>query len=130
VAFNGHPASTPSAAGAGSLSGSPGRVVTEHADLQNGAAQAVVTTKRRATVVLSASYDPGWGATVDGTPTPTVMVAPALVGVVVGPGLHRVTFRYAGYGSYDGLFVLALVVLAILGLAPIIWRRTRGTTTV
>ncbi len=130
VAFNGHPASTPSAAGASSLSGSPGRVVTEHADLQNGAAQAVVTTNRRATVVLSASYDPGWSATVDGTPTPTVMVAPALVGVVVGPGLHRVTFRYAGYGSYDGLFVLALVVLAILGLAPIIWRRTRGTTTV
>ena len=132
VAFNGHPASAPNAAGtrASTLSGSPGRVITEHADLANGAARAVVTTNRRATVVLSASYDPGWSATVDGHPSPTVMVAPALVGVVVGPGLHHVTFRYSGYGSYDGLFVLALVVLAILALAPVIWRRTRRTTTV
>ena len=70
------------------------------------------TTNRRSTVVLSASYDPGWHATVNGRPAPTVMVAPALVGVVVGPGVHTVTFSYAGYGSYNALFVLALVVLA------------------
>ena len=35
-------------------------MITEQADLANGAARAVVTTNRRATVVLSASYDPGW----------------------------------------------------------------------
>ena len=86
--------------------------MTEHADLENGAARAVVRTTRRATVVLSASYDPGWHATVNGRPAPTVMVAPALVGVVVGPGVHTVAFTYGGYGSYDALFVLALVVLA------------------
>ena len=47
----------------------------------------------------------------NGRPAPAVMVAPALVGVVVGPGVHTVAFSYAGYGSYTALFVLALVVL-------------------
>ena len=54
------------------------------------------------------------------------MVAPALVGVVVGPGVHTVAFSYAGYGSYDLLFVLALAVLAglaVLAVAPVVRRR-------
>ena len=100
-------------------------MVTERADLENGVAHAVVRTNRKATVVLSASYDPGWHATVDGHPAPTVMVAPALVGVVVGPGVHTVTFSYAGYGSYVPLFVLALAVLVILAVVPLVWRRVR-----
>ena len=125
VAFNGQAASEPTAGGGATLEGSPGRVITEHADLANGTARAVVTTNRRATVVLSASYDPGWRATVNGRPTPTVMVAPALVGVVVGPGVHTVAFSYGGYGSYDALLVLALAVLVVLALAPTVWRRAR-----
>ena len=108
--------------GAG-LSGPPGHVVIEHADLANGQAGAVVHTNRRATVVLDASYDPGWRATVDGRPTPTVMVAPALVGVVVGPGTHTVSFAYVGYGDYPVLFALAVVVLVALGACPSLWRR-------
>ena len=130
VAFNGQAASTLSAPDPSALEGSPGRVVAEHADLQNGAAGAVVHTTRRATVVLSASYDPGWHATVNGRPAPTVMVAPALVGVVVGPGVHTVTFTYDGYGSYAALFVLAVVVLLALALAPPAWRRRRRSTAV
>ncbi len=126
VGFNGSAASTPTAPDASALQGSPGHVVVEHADLQNGTARAVVRTTRRATVVLSASYDPGWHAMVNGRPAPTVMVAPALVGVVVGPGVHTVTFSYAGYGSYTALFILALVVLVALALAPLVWRRVRG----
>ncbi len=125
VGFNGSAASTPTAADASALQGSPGHVVVEHADLQNGAARAVVKTNRRATVVLSASYDPGWHATVNGRPAPTVMVAPALVGVVVGPGTHTVSFTYDGYGSYTLLFVLALVTLVGAAVAPLVWRRMR-----
>jgi hypothetical protein len=128
VAFNGQAAAVPTATDASALRGTPGRVVVEHADLPNGTAGAVVHTTRRATVVLSASYDPGWKATVNGRPAPTVMVAPALVGVVVGPGVHTVTFSYAGYGSYTALFVLAVVVLAGLALAPFGWRRLRRST--
>ena len=132
VAFNGRPAADPTAPDAAALVGPPGHVVVEHADLENGKASAVVRTNRRATVVLSASYDPGWRATVDGHTVPTVMVAPALVGVVVGPGVHTVAFSYGGYGSYVPLFVLALAVLVVLALAPPLWRRvrrTRGTDT-
>jgi uncharacterized membrane protein YfhO len=78
-----------------------------------------------ATVVLSASYDPGWHAAVDGHTVPTVMVAPALVGVVVGPGTHTVTFRYGGYGSYDVLFMLALAVFVVMAAAPSLARAVR-----
>ncbi len=125
VAFNGQAAAEPTARDAAALQGPPGHVVVEHADLENGTASAAVETNRRATVVLSASYDPGWSATVDGHPAPTVMVAPALVGVVVGPGVHTVTFSYGGYGSYVPLFVLALAVLVALAVAPFVWRRVR-----
>jgi uncharacterized membrane protein YfhO len=106
-------------------------VVVEHANLDQGHAGAVVKTNRRATVVLSASYDPGWKATVDGRPEPTVMVAPALVGVVIGPGVHTVTFAYGGYGSYVPLVVLAVLVFAILGFGPTLlhwFRRWRADT--
>jgi hypothetical protein len=56
------------------------------------------------------------------------MVAPALVGAVVGPGAHTVSFSYAGFGAYDALFALALVVFALLALAPVVWRRVRPST--
>jgi hypothetical protein len=122
VAFNGGEASEPTAPG-GSVRGSPGHVVSQEADLANGTARAQVHTNRRATVVLSASYDPGWHATVDGHPAPTIMVAPALVGVDVGPGEHTVVFSFDGYGSYTALFLLAVAVFVVLAVAPLAWRR-------
>jgi hypothetical protein len=131
VAFNGGRASQPTDDHPSLSVGRPGHVVVEHADLAQGRASAVVHLNRRATVVLSASYDPGWTATVDGRPKPTVMVAPALVGVVVGPGRHTVTFAYGGYGSYVALFVLAVLVFAALGFGPTAWgwyRRRRADT--
>ena len=123
VAFNGAPAAAPSARDVNALRGPPGHIVLQHADLANGQAHAVVRANRRATVVLSASYDPGWHTTVDGRSVPTVMVAPALVGVVVGPGVHTVEFGYSGYGSYAELFALTLTVLVALAAAPLAWRR-------
>ena len=112
------------------LSGPPGHVVVEHANLAGGSADAVVRTNRRATVVLSASYDPGWTVTVNGHPEPTVMVAPALVGVDVGPGVHVVRFTYGGYGRYTLLFLLALLVFVALAVGPSLWRRLRRVGTV
>jgi hypothetical protein len=125
VAFNGARAARPTAPSGRRLRGPPGRVLVEHSDLANGEAGALVRARRSATVVLSASYDPGWQAIVDGHTVPTVMVAPALVGVVVGPGTHTVTFHYGGYGSYDALFVLALIVFVLMATAPTVVRAVR-----
>jgi hypothetical protein len=130
VAFNGGSASPPTAPGGTALAGSPGHVVVEHANLAQGIASAVVKANRRATVVLSASYDPGWTVTVNGRPEPTVMVAPALVGVDVGPGVHTVLFSYGGYGRYTLLFLLALLVFVSLAVVPSVWRRYWRTATV
>src|SRR5579863_2361116 len=105
------------------LSGPPGAVLTETADLANGAATAVVHLHRRGVAVLSASFDPGWSATVDGHPAATQMVAPALVAVVVPPGTHHIEFRYTGFAYYPEL--LALAVTALFATAALT-RRTRS----
>ncbi len=125
VAFNGGTAAEPTATNTEALHGSPGHVVVEHADIASGHVSAVVKTNRTATVVLSASYDPGWTVTVDGQSRPTVMVAPALVGVVVGAGTHTVVFSYGGYGWYPVLFVLALLVFVGIALGSPVWRRVQ-----
>jgi hypothetical protein len=133
IAFNGGRGSAPTARRPADLRGRPGDVVVEHADLAAGQARAVVDTSRTATVVLSASFDPGWSASVDGREKPTTMVAPALVGVVVRPGVHHVAFSYRGFHAYPALFLLAVAVLAALAaltvLPPARLRTQRGCAT-
>jgi len=92
--------------------GPGGEVIAQDARLEQGDAQAVVRLRRRSVVVLSASFDPGWQARVDGRPVPTAMVAPALVAVAVGPGTHRVAFSYVGFRFYTPLIALSALVLA------------------
>src|SRR5579863_6566131 len=123
IAYSGAPAAKPTEPPVARLSGPPGAVLTETADLANGAATAVVHLHRRAVVVLSASFDPGWSATVDGHPAATQMVAPALVAVVVPPGTHHIEFRYTGFAYYPEL--LALAVTALFATAALT-RRTRS----
>src|SRR5262249_41319041 len=98
-----------SSAGAGSA---------ERAGLDGGQATATVRMRRPGVGVLSASYDPGWTATVNGRPQPTRMVAPALVAVDVPAGTDHVVFRYHGYGDYPPLLALGGLTLAILAAAP------------
>jgi hypothetical protein len=107
---------SPSAPAGGAGSGSPGSVVSSSVDLAAGQAEATVQAARPAVVVLSASYDPGWTASVDGRPSSTEMIAPAIVGVEVPAGRHQVTFRYVGYRWYGELWALALLDLLLLGL--------------
>jgi hypothetical protein len=97
---------------------SPGEVSAESADLGAGQATATAQMRQPGIVVLSASYDPGWTATVNGRPAPTRMVAPALVAVDVPAGTDRVVFRFHGYGDYPELFALSLLALAILAAGP------------
>jgi hypothetical protein len=102
-------------------SGPPGTVIAQHPDLTDGIATATVHLRRRAVVVLSASFDPGWSVTVDGKPAAPEMIAPALVGVTVPPGTHYISFRYTGFGGYPEL--LALAAAAVLVTAWLTRRR-------
>jgi hypothetical protein len=106
-----------------------GVVSTEHAALDDGEASATLRMRRTGVAVLSASYDPGWTATVNGRPEPTLMVAPALVGVDVPAGTDHVVFRYRGYGDYPELFTLSALTLVLVAALPACTayrRRRRG----
>ena len=89
----------------------PGSTSGEHVDLVDAAVRVRVDMNAPGTVMLSVSYDPEWQAWVDGHRTPTVMLAPAVVGVEVGPGAHRVVFEYVGAGWYPELAVCGLAGL-------------------
>jgi len=94
-------------------------VLAESDTLGQGRAAASVRMRRPGVVVLSASFDPGWTATVDGRSQPTEMVAPALVATTVPPGTHEVMFRFRGWQDYPLLFALGAAALAVLAYADI-----------
>jgi hypothetical protein len=100
-----------------------GAVRAERADLDDGEASATVRMRRPGVVVLSASYDPGWTATVNGRRRPVRMVAPAFVAVDVPAGTDHVVFRFRGYGSYPGLLALSGLTLAMVAGAAVCARR-------
>ena len=102
-----------------------GAVLGQRAELANGEAAATLRMRRAGVAVLSASYDPGWTATVNGRRRPTRMVAPALVAVDVPAGTDRVVFHFRGYGDYPELLVLSGLTLALIALAPVGLRRAR-----
>ena len=104
---------------------SAGAVSAERAGLDHGEATATVRMRRPGVAVLSASYDPGWTATVNGRLQPTRMVAPALVAVGVPAGTDHVVFRFHGYGDYPPLLALSGLTLAIAAVAPMCARRPR-----
>ena len=109
---------------------SAGEVSAESADLADGEASATVRMSRPGVVVLSVSYDPGWTATVNGRPEPTLMVAPALVAVDVPAGADHVVFSFHGYGDYPELFALSGLTLAMIAAASAcLWyaRRRRSS---
>jgi hypothetical protein len=115
VAYDGAAAAPGTLAANTRLTAAPGTVLSERADLESGTVDAKVSSTRVAVVVLSASYDPGWQATVDGRPNATEMIAPALVGVRIGPGAHTVRFSYRGFPDYPQLLIFgALALLALL----------------
>ena len=82
--------------------------------------------RRAGVVVLSASFDPGWTATVDGHRQRTEMVSPALVATTVPAGTHRVVFRYRGLPYYPLLFSLCAATLLALAWADIRRARSAG----
>ncbi len=101
-----------------------GTVLAESDKLQQGLVAASVRMRRAGVVVLSASFDPGWTATVDGRRQRTEMVAPALVATTVPAGAHRIIFRYRGWQNYPLLLAVGAAALVALVYTDI--RRARS----
>ena len=102
-----------------------GNVTSESDDLEQGTVTATVTMHRAGVVVLSASFDDGWGAVVDRRSQPTTIVAPAVVATGVTAGTHTIDFRYHGYRGYPELFALSALTLAAFAGADVL-RSRRG----
>jgi uncharacterized membrane protein YfhO len=87
--------------------------------------------RRPGIVMLKATYDPRWVATVDGERVETQMIAPSFVGVPVPAGEHTVQFTYEKYPYSWPLLVLGVLVLLGLAVAPRLLdlRRTRNRDT-
>jgi Gpi18-like mannosyltransferase len=118
VAFAGARGPTPTFAGSTPPGGPPGTIITQREALQNGVFLASVDASRRAVVLLKASYDPRWTATVDGRPAKPSMMAPSLVGVEVPEGKHLVVFRYKPYAGYPVLLAIGAITLLGLTFVP------------
>jgi len=112
VAFAGGSAPPPTSDGA---AGPPGNVTSAGQRLEDGTFTAAVNANRPAVVLLKATFDPRWTATVDGRDVKPTMLAPSLVGVDIPPGKHEVRFRYKPYSHYP--LLLAIGALTLLGLA-------------
>jgi hypothetical protein len=127
VDFDGGASAGTSTHGSGSAASAAGegQVVNEHVELDQGSAQVLVRMRERGLVVLSASFDPGWTASVDGRQAPTVVVAPALVAVSVPAGSHQIVFRYAGFSFYPPLLIIPIAVVAVALFIDLRRRRQR-----
>jgi hypothetical protein len=117
VAFAGAGAPPPTFAGPTPPVGKAGNVLAQAATLQDGIFGGTVEASRPAVVLLKATYDRRWTATVDGRPVKPVMMAPSLVGVDVQPGRHEVRFAYRPYDRYP--LLLAVGFVALLGLVVV-----------
>jgi Family of unknown function (DUF6541) len=127
VAWAGAPAAPPTVAGAEAPSSSPGAVLKETVDLNDGRVTALVRADRPVAVLLKSSFDPRWQVTVDGVSVETQMFAPSFVGREVSAGVHAVTFTYAPFPRYDLLFTFGILSLLALQLGPAWWRRARAS---
>ncbi|MBA3261565.1 MAG: YfhO family protein [Thermoleophilaceae bacterium] len=79
--------------------------------------------ERRALLVLTDSWFPGWKASVDGRDVPIERVDYLIRGVPVPAGKHEVEFRYEPASWRAGWIVSLLALIAILGAAGVGWRR-------
>jgi hypothetical protein len=128
VTWAGAPAAPPTVSGAEAPSASPGAVLKETVDLNDGRVTALIRADRPVAVLLKSSFDPRWQATVDGVSVDAQMFAPSLVGREVAAGVHEVTFTYAPFPRYDLLFTFGILSLLALQLGPPWWRRARAST--
>jgi len=76
---------------------------------------------KRAVLVISEMYYPGWEATIDGRRTPIWTANYLLRGVIVPEGRHRVEMRYTAPAARRGAIISVLTLLALI-TGAINWR--------
>ncbi len=76
----------------------------------------VTATTAAPVLYTSIPYDENWIVTVDGVPGETFPVLESMVGVVLTPGEHTVTFTYHNTSFYQGLLISAVAALVFLGI--------------
>ena len=80
-------------------------------------AEFLISTATPGLFVLADQYDPDWKATVDGASVPIHRVDYLMRGVLVGPGVHRIQFRYGPRALEAGIRISAVSLLLTLALA-------------
>lgn len=118
IAYEGGGTPAPTLAASDTATTPSGSVALEHDFLADGRFTAEVVANRTAVVLLKESYDPRLRASVDGLEVRPAMIAPAYIGVPVGPGRHQVALRYVPYPSYPLLIALGLFALIALAAYP------------
>src|SRR5205823_10413424 len=74
---------------------------------------------------VSANYDEGWQAAVDGRAAPVRLADGIFRGVVVPPGRHTVRFHYSSSDARHGLWISGAAIL-VMGVLVGIGRRRKA----
>jgi hypothetical protein len=107
--------------------GRAGIVGSEHR--ADDAITLAVDADRRAALVVSEAWFPGWSASVDGRGVPVRRADGVALGVLIGPGRHRVRLHYAAPGFAAGAAVTGATALALAGAAvAVLVRRRRASS--
>ena len=106
----------------------PGVVNTQIGAPDDGEFSADVTLSRPGVVMLKASFDPHWQATVDGKRVETQMLAPSFVGVPVPAGQHTIEFKYQSFKWTWVLVLFGALALIALAIVPRRLEQRRGTS--
>jgi hypothetical protein len=84
-----------------------------------------VSARRRAYLIVTDRYDPGWKALVDGHPAPLERANVAFRGILVPPGSHEVDLRYRPPAVVWGAATSGIGLIVLLGLALATRRQNR-----
>ena len=84
-----------------------------------------VTAVSASVLLLADTYHSGWRAAIDGAEVPVLVANYAFRAVTVGPGAHRVVWRFHHPGLAAGLSLFAggLILCAALGVVAVVTRR-------
>ncbi|MEN9594980.1 MAG: hypothetical protein RLY23_1463 [Actinomycetota bacterium] len=128
IAYAGKPSGLPTRFDGVAQSTPPGVVTVQFGRPDAGVFGGRVNLSRPGVVMLKASFDPNWRATVDGKPVTAQMLAPSFVGVPVPAGQHTIEFKYQSFKWTWVLVLFGALALIALAIVPRRLEQRRGTS--